>query len=352
MKRYILRALALIICAVTVVGTLVSCSKEPYPYELDEYIIMPEDFSLITVTKAEIDTAIRERISAMLKNSAVEQPVMNRGAGIGDILNLSLVCYKLDTYTEDRLEGKYIGAITDNDCTVRIGDGKYPQELENALIGKAAGDSFNVHAKLPDTYTVDSLGATNVVYECVVKSVKESVLPAYNDEFVKSVSEYQTVLEYEESLRKPVIEELAFGKLLEQCSFKAYPIEEVNRHTSNFISYYTDLASSSQITLEQYVAKKLFIELSEFHLEADAYAKQMVKSELLLYSLVRKYELEVTNEEYTAGARMYAAKYGLESVSALESKFGIDYVTQTVQMDKVMAFLAERVTVEDGNSPA
>ena len=351
MKRYILRALALTICVVTVLATLVSCSSEPYPYELDEYILVPEDIASVTVTKSEIDERVSKRISNALKNYATEQPVMNRGAGVGDILNLSLVCYKLDTYTEDRLAGKYIEAITDDNCTVRIGDGKYPAELENALIGKVTGDSFNVQVRLPDTYTVDNLLATNVVYECVLKSVKELVLPIYNDEFVRNVSEYQTVLEYEESLRKPVIEELAFEKLLESCSFKAYPTEEVNTHTSNFISYYSDLASAAGITLEQYVARKFFIELNEFHLKADAYAKQMVKSELLLYSLVRKYELTITDEEYSAGAQLYAARYGLESVSALESKFGPDYVTQTVQMDKVMAFLADRVTVE-GENPA
>ena len=349
MKKYVKKAVALLLCALTVALTLASCAKEPYPYDLEGYISVPEDLKSIDVTNEEIDAAVIEQIASVLRNSATEQTVMNRGAAVGDVVNLSVVCYFLDTYTEDRVTGNVIKPLTDPKCTFKIGDGKYPSELENAMLGKVTGDSFTVHAKLPASYTVDGLAESAVVYECTVNSVKEYVLPVYDDAFVQTVSDCVTVVEYEEMLRKAVIEEIAFDKLLARCSFKTYPVDEVGKHTSNFISYYTDLATAEELTLEEYVAKKFFIELSEFHLKADAYAKELVKSELLMYSLVRSYGLEITEDEYTAGAQKYANRYGLESISALESKFGTDYVEYTVQMDKVLSFLVTKITVpEDG----
>ena len=347
MRKCIIRTVALLLCALMAALSLASCAEEPYPYELDGYILVPQDIASITVSDKEIDEAVLEQIRTVIENSATEQPVMNRGAAEGDVVSISVVCYFLETYTEDRAKGEYIEALTDSDCTFKIGGGKYPAELEAALVGKVTGDSFSAHAKLPDTYTVDGLGSSTVVYECVVNSVREYIIPTYDNAFVQSVSACATVEEYEEMLKGAMLEELAFKNLLKHCSFKAYPVDEVNKHTSNFIAYYTDLATASELTLEEYVAKKFFIELSEFHLRADAYAKELVKSEMLMYSLVRSYDLAITDDEYTAGAQKYAERYGLESVSALESKFGSDYVEYTVQMDKVLTFLASKVTVPD-----
>ena len=75
--------------------------------------------------------------------------------------------------------------------------------------------------------------------------------------------------------------------------------------------------------------------------------RETVKKELLLYYFQRKYDLEVSDSEYTEMAKKYANENGLISVSELEEKFGKEYVRKTVQYDKVLAYIAETVTIAE-----
>ena len=339
----LMRASALILCVITLMTMLISCSKDPYPYELSDYITVPEDISNIEVSDEKIASEVARRIGEALANSATEVAVVDRGAVTGDTVQLGLACYYLDSYADDRASGKRIEAISDPDCIIKIGSSRHPEKLQEALIGKEAGDVFVVQTVLPDSFKVDNLAGKSVVYECAVTALRTTVLPEYGDAFAMSASGLATVAEYEAMLKKTVREELIFDKLLSLSEIEVYPVDEVNQYSGNFISYYTDLATAAEMTLEEYVAKKFFIELNDFHLQADAYAKESVAKDLLMYYLIRTYDLEITDAEYTEGARRYAERYGLASISALESKFGKDFILKTVSMDKVLLYLASQV---------
>ena len=125
----------------------------------------------------------------------------------------------------------------------------------------------------------------------------------------------------------------------------------VGTYITSFIKYHTEKAEELKITLEEYAAKKFFVSITDFHLKADAYAKELVKKEMVLYSVARKNNLLLTDDEYTSGAMVYVNQYGLESVSQLESRFGTVYVHQTVLMDKVLVYLSDKVTVSTEAAP-
>jgi FKBP-type peptidyl-prolyl cis-trans isomerase (trigger factor) len=183
------------------------------------------------------------------------------------------------------------------------------------------------------------------MYECEIKQINVPVLPEYNDAFVKTVSECENVAEYEQYLYEKMKEELVFNALLEKSTVKHYPVTEVQAYTTSFVKYHTEKADELKISLEEYAAKKFFVSITDFHLKSDAYAKELVKKEMLLYSIARKHKLELTDTEYTVGAMVYVRQYQLRSVSQLEGRFGSAYVRQTVLMDKVLAYLVDQVTV-------
>lgn len=339
MKKIAMRAISLIMGAIIMAFTLVSCSKEPYDYELKDYITVPEDLSTVTVTHDEVLAAVNQQIESVLKNKATYETVTQRGAMPGDIVKLSFSCYK----TDDKKTA--LPEISDSDCTLILGENKYPAELENQLIRRVPDESFSVTVTLPEKFTASDLAGKKIIYEVQIKQIQAAVIPEYNDEFVKSISSFQTTLEYEQYLYERMKEEIIFDKLLNASNVKLYPVDEVQSYTSSFTKYYTEKADELKITLEQYAAKKFFINMTDFHLKSDAYAKELVKEEMLLYTLARRYDIELTDEEYTEGAQKYVAEYGLSSVSKLEAKFGTVYVQQTVLMDKVLAYLSERIEV-------
>ena len=339
MKKSLIRTVSLVMGAIFCVFSFASCSKEPYDYELDDYITIPADLSGITVTEAEIEEAVANQIQSALKAKGKLVEENEVGARNGHTLKISFICKKTDGKNTE------IPELSDSDCTIVLGEGKYPAPLEESLMRKIVGDEFKVTVTLPDTFTALGLAGKTIIYEGRINQIYRTELDEYNAGFVQSISEYQTEKEYEQYLYERMKEELIFEKLLELSKVKSYPKNELKSYTDSFAKYHTEQAEALGIPLEQYVAKKYFISITDFHLKEDEYAKDLVKRELLLYSLARKNGIELTEAQYNAGATKYVKQYGLDNVAELEGKFGSANVRQTVLMDKVLAYLSEQVTV-------
>ena len=326
---------------------LFSCSTEPYPYQIDEYITLPSTWVGITVNESEIQNRRDLEIMKVRLNAAISEPVTGRTSVLGDIMNISFSCYLAETYETDKSEGNDIKYISDPDCTIKIGDNKYPSQLENSLTGKKEGDEFSVKVTLPDTFSVNGLAGSAVIYDVKVNSVTQQRLPLLNDAFVKTVSHLDTVEEYEEYMYLKAKENLIWEKLLQSVTVITYPVNEVNAYTVKFLTYYNDLAEKAGVTVEEYVAKKFFISMQELHLDADQYAKSIVKNELLLYYFVRVYDLQISDSEYQVISEKYVKQYGLSSLSELEGKYGSSYVRQTAQLEKILEYASSVITVID-----
>ena len=350
MKNAVRRIIAVLLCVVSFSFVLVSCSDGldgHYKYDLSEYVELPAELSAITVTESEILAKVEEKKNEALYNSAAETHLLEDGAGIGDIVSVSFKCYHYETYSEDKENDNFIASISDPSCKIKLGDGKYPSELETKLLNKAVGETFEVEVVLPTTYTVDGLGGKRVIYRGEVVGITTLVIPEYNDEFVKKVSSCATVDEYEQMLYTEMKKQLAWEKLLAATKVIASPTAELNSHISNFRIQYTAIASEEKLTLETYVARKFFITLSDFSLKAEAYAKEIVKSEMALYHYARSNGIGLTTAEYDAGIQKYVYQYGFDSASELESRFGKLYTQQTVLMDKVLEDLVNKITCEN-----
>lgn len=338
------RILSLILTAVALFSVLTvfsSCAKKPYEYDLDKYITLPEKWEYYSVSESDVERRANENIEIVRKNSLIESVLTDRSSLSGDRISLSLVCYPATTYgTKDSTP---ISALTDSDCSLIIGNGKYPTDLERALVGLYANDKATVRLTLPENFTLKSLAGTAVVYEVTVKEVYQLQLPLYNDAFVRSVSACNTIDEYEKEMLKRAEQELLWEKIVSESVVISYPEAEIRNYTNSFISHYTSLASARSETLETYVSRKFFTELTDFHIQADTHVKKIVKEELVLYKFVRKFELEINAAEYQTGAEKYAKEYGLRSVAALEGKYGTAFVRQSVQSDKVLEFIVSEI---------
>ena len=345
MKNICKKITLVFLCVIMCTMSFSSCNNVPYDYDLNEYITVPSDLSAVTVTDAEIRAGIDKTVNSILDNKAIKIKETEIGIREGHVLNISFKCYQLE---EDE-NGKpiEITILSDNACTLVIGeDEKYPQDLQFALIRKIAGESFDAIVKLPSSFTALGLAGEKIRYVGQIQEVYRVERPEYNDDFVKLISKYQTVEEYEAYLYEKIKEELIFEKLLELAGEpKAYPTNELQAYTDSFAKYYTEQANALGISLEEYVNKKFFITITEFYKKEDTYSKQLVAKELLLYSLARKYGIDVSDAEYASGASKYAAQYGFDTVQQFEAKFGSSNIRQTLLMDEVLVYLSRLVEV-------
>ncbi|MBR2459879.1 MAG: hypothetical protein IKB34_01430 [Clostridia bacterium] len=327
--------------------SLTACGSTPYDYDLDEYIKFG-DYTKISIS-AGVAMEYMEKSKQELINSHAtpSAPITDRNLKVGDIAVVSYKCYTEEIYNSQN-KGTAAPVLEDTDCHIVLGRGKYPAALESAILATppSTATPTEVRVALPANYGITSLAGQNVVFIFTVSYAYSLTLPEFNDEFVSTHTPYPTVAEYERAVTEQGFYQAVWDELVEISQMVSYPASELNEHTLDFIEYYTNLAVEEELTLESYIKRKFFIELSAFHIKADEFAKAYTKEETMVYCLSRSNGLELTDNEYEERAQKYVVMYGYESLSALERDFSPSFVRYTVLKDKVMEFVADNSFTE------
>lgn len=105
------------------------------------------------------------------------------------------------------------------DYSLVIGSGTFIPGFEEQLIGKNIGEDVDVNVSFPEDYGKDELSGKPALFKVAIKEIKFKELPTIDDEFVKDISEFDTVDEYKTDLR---------NKLEETAKHKAQHEDENN----------------------------------------------------------------------------------------------------------------------------
>ena len=100
------------------------------------------------------------------------------------------------------VDGKTFEGGSGTNERVRLGSGEWIPGFEDQIIGMNVGEERDISTTFPDAYGNEELRAKDVVYHVKLKSLSFSELPDLDDEFAKDVSEFDTLEEYRESVRK------------------------------------------------------------------------------------------------------------------------------------------------------
>ena len=67
-----------------------------------------------------------------------------------------------------------------------------------------AGDEFDVNVKFPEQYQAEELAGKDATFKIKLHEVQYKELPELDDDFAKDVSEYDTLDELKDSIRKGI----------------------------------------------------------------------------------------------------------------------------------------------------
>lgn len=86
--------------------------------------------------------------------------------------------------------------------SLTLGSGQFIPGFEEQVAGHAAGEEFEVNVTFPEQYQAQELAGKAAVFQVKLHEVKTKELPAADDDFAKDVSEYDTLEELKNSIRK------------------------------------------------------------------------------------------------------------------------------------------------------
>lgn len=311
--------------------------------ELGDYSNLEAEVNKHEVTDEDINRVIdRERD----QNSRIIS-VEDRAVKDGDIVNIDFV---------GKLDGEEFPGGDAEGYELVIGSGAFIPGFEEQIIGKEIGQEFDVDVVFPEEYHDESLAGKNVIFEVKLNSIQEKELPELDDEFVKDISEFDTLEEYKNNVKIDLEEELkkqaevekenkAVEALMEvmKVDIPESMIDmEVDREYQNFLYRVQGMG----LTLDQYFAIANSDE-EKTREELRPASEKKVKGELALDEFIVKENIEATDDEIDKEISELAKQYELKDVDSfketLKESGDLDFITNTVKRRKAVEKLVEMV---------
>lgn len=149
--------------------------------------------SEITVTDEEVDAEVKKEQDKNARTVAVE----DRAAANGDITTIDF---------EGFVDGVAFEGGKGTDYALTLGSGTFIPGFEDQLVGANTGDHVEVKVTFPEEYQAKELAGKDAVFQCDVKKIETKEVPELDDEFAKDVSEFDTLAEYKEDVKKKLTE--------------------------------------------------------------------------------------------------------------------------------------------------
>ncbi len=163
------------------------------PVSLGKYKGVEVDKQVIEVFDEEIDDEIRkEQEKNATRNEVTDRPVKD-----GDEIILDF---------EGFCDGEAFEGGKGTDYPLTVGSGSFIPGFEEQLVGAVIGEEMDVNVTFPENYQAEELKGKPAVFKCTVKKITEKILPELDDEFADEVSEFSTLAEYREDVRKNITE--------------------------------------------------------------------------------------------------------------------------------------------------
>ena len=269
-------------------------------FEVRPEINLP-DFSRISVDRPGAtvsDEELDEQVKRLQERFATLETVAHP-ARPGDFALIDLKGYRHD---------KEVSEASATDLLYEVGTERFVPELDKELEGKRQGDILKFNATLPETYPGEFSGQ-EISFQVLVKEIRQKNLPALDDEFAKSASEFDTLDELRGDLRTR-IEELKrvsadaevrnrlLEKVIEEASVPV-PDALVNDELSYRVARFSDQLRQAGVSIDQYLERTGQTE-DQITDDLRGQAERNVAAQLILDEVGLREELEATEEDLQA----------------------------------------------------
>ena len=241
------------------------------------------------------------------------------------------------------------------DYPLQIGSHSFIPGFEEQLIGAKIGEEKDVNVTFPKEYHAAELAGKEAVFKCTVRSIKEKVVPAMDDEFAKKASTFQTLDELKADVRSKLEKSAAERAesdnreaALQQASDNAtveIPDVMVDNRVTTMIQELSMRLEQQGMKMEQYLqyAGTDIAKIRETYREA---AAKNVKMDLVLEQVAKAEEIKVEAADLDAEVEAMAKTYGAtpEKVKKIIAQQGrLGDLAATVLRRKTAQFIVDNV---------
>ncbi len=290
------------------------------------------------------EEAVDAEVSRELEKAARTIDVEDRAAAADDI-----VVFDFDGY----VDGKQFNGGKAEKYELTLGSGQFIPGFEDQMIGKNIGENFDVVVTFPEDYHEASLAGKEATFKCLIHEIKVKEVPALDDEFVKDVSEFDTVDEYKADIKAKLIEKAEKDEdvkvdeqLMEQiCANIEGEIPEVmyENEAENCVRDYENRLRYQGMDLEtfmKYTGQTIETLKTQFRPQAE----KQVKGRLALEYIAKAEGITASEEDVETEYQKIADAYGME-IDKVKDAIAADAIASDVVVGKAVLFLRENAAI-------
>lgn len=273
------------------------------------------DYKGVEVDKVEVevtDEDVQAELLNVQKQNARNIPVEDRAAKLEDEVTIDF---------EGFMDGEAFEGGKGENYQLTLGSHSFIDTFEDQIVGKNIGEEFEVNVTFPEDYQAADLAGKPAVFKCKLNGIKETELPELDDEFASEVSEFDTMDEYKADLKATLLvkkekaakntkESLVIDKIIENATMEI-PDAMVETTKEQMLNEFAQQISYQGLSIEQYfqftgMTKEKFLET------ATPEAERRIKSRLVLESIAKTEDIQVSDEELNEELKKMADMYQME----------------------------------------
>ena len=326
-------------------GFTATVTVECYPeFEVTGYKGVEIERVPAEVTDEDVDKEISNMADRNSRMVEVDRPVQD-----GDTVLIDYAGFVGDDQFEGGTAERY---------PLQIGSGTFIPGFEEQLIGASKDDDVEVKVTFPEEYHSEDLAGKEAVFKCKVHEIKEKEVPEIDDDFVKDVSEFDTLDELKASKREELqkaaearaedqMKNSAIEKVFESNDIEV-PNVMVEEEINSSLQQFDQQLRAQGMDLNSYV-QFMGEDMDKFResIREDAFKK--TKTRMLVAKIVDQEEFEVSDDELKEYIEDMAKQYGMEADKLIETIGPQNVATLggDLKMRKAVDFIYENAVIKE-----
>lgn len=284
-----------------------------------EVAVRPEvelgEYKGVEVTKADAevtDADVEEELKKVQDQNSRTVSVEDRAVKDGDMTVIDF---------EGFIDGEAFEGGKGENYPLTIGSHSFIDIFEEQMIGMNIGEEKELNVTFPEDYHAENLKGKPATFKVTVKEIKEKQLPELDDDFAQDVSDFDTLAEYKDDLKKKIAERKeseakakkeseAIEKVVEAAKMDI-PQAMIDTQVNRMLEDFAMRLQQQGLSVEQYfqytgmTADKIMEEMKPE-------AVKRIKNSLVLEAVAKAENIEVSEEEFEAELQKMADMYKME----------------------------------------
>ena len=284
-----------------------------------EVAVRPEvelgEYKGVEVTKADAevtDADVEEELKKVQNQNSRTVSVEDRAVKDGDMTVIDF---------EGFIDGEAFDGGKGENYPLTIGSHSFIDTFEEQMIGMNIGEEKELNVTFPEDYHAENLKGKPATFKVTVKEIKEKQLPELDDDFAQDVSDFDTLAEYKDDLKKKIAERKeseakakkeseAIEKVVEAAKMDI-PQAMIDTQVNRMLEDFAMRLQQQGLSVEQYfqytgmTADKIMEEMKPE-------AVKRIKNSLVLEAVAKAENIEVSEEEFEAELQKMADMYKME----------------------------------------